>query len=280
MKAEALIARIALSALVAGLAAPASAQRIELFLQPDTSAPSLATVNAADPQFKAGSLVLDTEKAAQGWLWGEYTTTLTGYVSDAKINKQLQPVAGALIHLSPDAASPVLTTVADGDNFEIVDTGAWWTVRFTKSIPVYYRDSGPLPVGMDVEKPAEAPAPATRAPAAPPVMAPAPPVVAATPTPVPQPRADTAPVAKGIAHQFEGTFRKAGRTLLMFEPKFRYEIVNSSGERIAYVDLDQVVLPGPIDGFLDRTVIVSGAWEAIEGDSDIVVRARHLRLKK
>jgi len=79
-----------------------------------------------------------------------------------------------------------------------------------------------------------------------------------------------------IVRNFEGTLvfkpRKFG-----FENKFPYQLENSKGKRLAYLDTDQIKGLNP-QQFVDQPVNVLGKLEAIkEGSDDRVIRARVIR---
>jgi hypothetical protein len=82
--------------------------------------------------------------------------------------------------------------------------------------------------------------------------------------------------ATSIVRNFEGTLvfkpRKLG-----FENKFPYQLENTRGKRLAYLDVSQLKGLDP-QQFVDQSINVMGKLEAIkEGSDDRVIRARVIR---
>lgn len=272
----------------AGLAAPLlTAQQVALFPEADAGAEPVAVVSWDDPRFSEGSPVPDEAMAAEGWYWGEFTGRFEGHVPDAKIGKDLLPVEGTFIHAEPDEDSRILTTVSAEDigeeRIEIVERGVWWTVAFTKPVPVFYREAiiSAEPVAEPTESEREQvrpllmePAPAAPEPPAPiPEAAPpAEPEFQATPEPVGHDF-----VAGSIGASLRGTLQRAGNRFFVFPPPYPFELLDVNGKRVAYVDFSKAILQRPVSAYLGETVNIFGPWEKIDGSRTIVIRARNLR---
>ena len=82
--------------------------------------------------------------------------------------------------------------------------------------------------------------------------------------------------ATSIVRNFEGTLVFKPR-ILGFESKLPYQLENSKGKRLAYIDVDNIKGLDP-QQFVDQSINVMGKLEPIEeGSDDLVIRARVMR---
>jgi len=82
--------------------------------------------------------------------------------------------------------------------------------------------------------------------------------------------------ATSIVRNFEGTLVFKPR-LLGFESKLPYQLENSNGKRLAYIDVEIIKGLDP-QQLVDQSINVMGKLEAIEeGSDDLVIRARVMR---
>lgn len=257
---------------------------VDLYFEASTGSQKVDSVPLDDPRLGQAAPVLDSQRAADGWHYAEFRDTVTGFVPDAKIGKDLLPVDNAIVYSRPDSASPVLGVYREGDNLEIVDTGAWWEIRLTIGFPVYFQLDRPPPL-PPVTGTAEAPLveiPEEPAPAEPPVFEEGPLLdpPAANPPGLelsgPQPPDIPDNV---VSRRYEGVFKQSGRRLGLFAPKAPFYLEGSEGSRIGWVDTSGIVLPGSLKEFIDKPVILHGEREMLEGSRDWIIRARNMRLK-
>ena len=79
--------------------------------------------------------------------------------------------------------------------------------------------------------------------------------------------------ATSIVRNFEGTLVFKPR-ILGFESKLPYQLENSKGKRLAYIDVENIKGLDP-QQFVDQSINVMGKLEPIEeGSDDLVIRAR------
>jgi hypothetical protein len=84
------------------------------------------------------------------------------------------------------------------------------------------------------------------------------------------------PPAVNLHRNFEGKLVLKPRTL-GFEKDFPYQLENSKGRRLAFVDMENLKVIDPLD-FKDKRVNILGKLEPLEeGKKDLVIRARILR---
>lgn len=277
-------------------------QDIALFPSTEATGTPLAVVSLDDPAFEVGSLVFEEEAAAAGWHWGEYAGSLVGYVPDAKIGKDLYPVEGAYIFTEPKEESALLTTVTAQDlnenRIEIVDRGPWWKVRLTKAIPVFYQvpassvsptaastsGSNPNPTPASSPSAISAPAAADDADSDTPLPlyeAPVPESPSAAPPGAVRPqspdRSMEGSVAGSLATTMRGRLERTSKRFFLFTPPAAFELLNTSGKRIAYLDLKDAILPSALPTYLGKDVTVIGTWTEIEDSTDILIRVRTVR---
>ena len=82
--------------------------------------------------------------------------------------------------------------------------------------------------------------------------------------------------ATSIVRNFEGTLVFKPR-ILGFESKLPYQLENSKGKRLAYIDVENIKGLDP-QQFVDKSINVMGKLEPIEeGSDDLVIRARVMR---
>lgn len=86
----------------------------------------------------------------------------------------------------------------------------------------------------------------------------------------------TIPPAVNLNRNFEGKLVLKPRTL-GFERDFPYQLENSKGRRLAFVDVENLKVIDPLD-YKDKRVNILGKLEPLEeGKKDLVIRARILR---
>ena len=84
------------------------------------------------------------------------------------------------------------------------------------------------------------------------------------------------PPAVNLHRNFEGKLVLKPRTL-GFEKNFPYQLENSKGRRLAFVDMENLKVIDPLD-YKDKRVNILGKLEPLkEGKKDLVIRARILR---
>ena len=248
---------------------------LDLYLRPDAAEAPLATVPANDQRLGDVLPVIEADLAAAGWRFADFTGEVAGYIPDSKIGKDLQPVEGALILAGPSSEAPVLGVFKDGDPLDIIDTGAWWEVRWTGTLTVFFVQSTPPPlppVTVDVAAPLASGSAAV-------AMGSDATGNAATGSGSSIALPDRPMVApKGLIQGFEGVFRQAKPTLGLFKPKAPFFLEGADGNRIAWIDTQELILSGTLKSYFDKPVILYGEMEAISS-RDWIIRARTLREK-
>lgn len=247
---------------------------IELHLAADGQSRQLESISLDDPRLGQPTPVMDEAKAALGWHFADFSGTVEGYVQDAKIGKDLLPVDNTLIHASPSTDSRVLSVYRFGDDLEVVDTGVWWKIRFTGTFPVYFvlETPPPLPAVTGTAEPVAAAAPIIET--APVADAPAPAWISTVPVPDDELEA---PPPGAIGQRYDGIFRRSKKRFGLLKPKSPYYLEDASGDRIAWLDVSEIVLPGSIKSFLDQAVVIHGERSRVK--SDWMIHARNMRLK-
>ncbi|MFP4069145.1 MAG: hypothetical protein ACLFVC_03095 [Opitutales bacterium] len=147
-----------IAALLLGLApGMLCARTLDLRLTPDPEAPVVGQIEAESAS-AAASPVLDRDRAEAGWKWTELTGTWQGYLPDSALSKNFDVEPGATIRAEPSPTAAALGTAAEDDRFEIIEsTDGWTTVRFRKTVPVYFQSSTEIADAPAVNAPAPAP---------------------------------------------------------------------------------------------------------------------------
>lgn len=248
-------------------AGASGAQTLELRSRPADDAARLGTIDANDPALEQAEPVPDGPQAALGWKRLRHAGTYTGYVPRRTIGKGLAVAVGTLVRVAPEDHADLLTIVADGDLIEVTNPELWATVRVTKEIPVFVRTTPPTPEPTPVPVPLEVPAPVTPSPTPTP-MATGPVIFGAS---------DAATATIGSNRILEGTLREV-RSLPGFPTRFRFELIDRSGHRFAFVELDEAVLSGTLTRYLGQVVSIYGRID--QDDNNLFVAARVVRLKE
>jgi hypothetical protein len=234
--------------------------------QPDPASPVI-TVLSAGAEEPAHS-----DKAGvvpDGWSAVEVPGPFEGYVHNKDLTKQLDVAPGSSIYLAPKEDSGVLTTFAKGDKADITGLhGAWTQVRLEKTLIGFIRTAPAAPVAAE-------PVPvATPVPAAP--------AASAAPAPSAPAAAPEAPAASAgspaLSRLFEGTLTGT-RSLLSPHQPYPFQLVDASGNRIAYIDVSKLLLTDQIEDYRGHAVVVLGSFQSVKGSEDIVIVVEALRLK-
>ena len=240
-------------------------QAATIHVRPNASSPSLGTLPAGT---EPSAVTTGYGVLPSGWIAVSVKGPHEVFIQQRDLTKSLDPKPGAPLHREPNAESDVLTTGQEGDITEIIDLRGRWTQLLLKRDLVGY-----------VQVASAAPPPPSRAPAAPaPNRSPAPatpsaPVVAGQAVPMVQ-----NPGEQSLPRLFQGRLTS---TRNPFRPRrpYDYQLSSEGGERYAYVDLSKLLLTEQLDKYLDRTVVVYGAAQAVPGTQDIVILVDSLQLR-
>jgi hypothetical protein len=231
--------------------------------QPDPASPVFAVLKAGSeqpaPSDKAGP-------PPSGWSAVEIAGPFEGYVKNKDLSKQLDVLPGASVYLAPKDGGGVLTVFEKGDKAEITGLhGGWTQVRLDKTLVGYIRagqaEPAPAPVAAAV--------PAASAPAI-------------LPAPLPTAPASAAPAPQDenvrLSRLFEGTLAST-RSVLAPRRPFEWQLEDSSGKRIAYVDLSKLLLTDQIGNYAGHNVVVLGSMRPVKETNDLVIDVEGFRLK-
>ncbi len=229
--------------------------------QPDPSAPVLALLTAAAdepaPSDQGGPL-------PPGWNAVLVPGPFEGYVRNKDLSKQLEVLPGSTIYMAPKVGAAVLAVVEKGDKAEITGLrGGWTQVRLQKSLVGYIHSGNAEPAPAAVVAAPTAPAPTSPTPTAPP---------ASTPS-APAPESNL-----HLSRLFEGTLAPTQSLLAPHRP-FDWQLVDPSGNRIAYVDLSKLLLTEQIGSYAGRAVVVLGSIKPLKQSNDLVIEVDGFRLK-
>lgn len=248
-----------LGAIVCAGAVPLAGQ-VALYAQPDTGAQVIGLVPNTSPVVENGRPVMDTDARDAGWHWTEYEGTFNGFVEADAVDKESGVASGTLVYLEPDADSPVLTVVAEGDDPEIVDAGEWVEIRFSKAIPAYFLPPAAAPVVLpEGEQPTVAdtdPPPAEVRPA----------------------EGGTATASKRVFRAIEGTLERASGPFPLGSPPYPFRLETEEGRFLMHVDPSDMTASVAFDQYADRRVRLTG-FVMRDDKNRLVLKVRNVRLR-
>jgi hypothetical protein len=256
MKVNLLLLAAALAA--ASLHAAPLTETTAVQARPEADAPAIAVLKAGTEPTPAAGVT-----TPPGWLAVEVSGPYTAYVRNKDFLKSLDIHPGAPVRTAPKLDAPILTKAEKGDSIEIIGLfGRWTQIKFTKKIVGYIQLSGAMP------PPAPAPAPDI-------AMAPAP-APAAVDSNAPGHSVGTD--ANTLPRLLEG---KIVSTRHPFTPRrpYDFQLNDSSGSRLAYVDVSHLLLTAHMENYIDHTVDVYGTVNTMNNGNDLVITAESLQLK-
>jgi hypothetical protein len=232
--------------------------------QPDPAAPVIVVLGAGTEQPAPSA---SGTAAPAGWTAVDVPGPFTGYVHNRDLSKQLDVVPGASIYLAPKDDAGVLTVYQKGDKADITGLrGGWTQIRLQKTLVGFISTAPAVAV-------APAPAAATAvAQAAPASAAPASPAAAASQAPAAQDH--PAPLAR----LFEGKLTSSESLLYPHRP-FKWQLVDASGGRIAYVNLESILMTDQIENYAGHDVVVLGSLRPVKETRDLVIDVEAFHLK-
>jgi hypothetical protein len=228
--------------------------------QPDPASPVIVVLSAGS---EAPAPSATAAPAPAGWMAVDVPGPFTGYVKNKDLTKQLDVVPGATVYMGPKDDAGVLCVFDKGDKAEITGLrGTWTQVRLDKTLVGYIAENQQAPV-----------APAVAAPPPPAPVPLAPPTSSAS-SPAPAQSSENA----HLSQLFEGTLAST-RVPLMPKRPYDWQLLDSAGKRIAYVDLSGLLMTDQIDNYAGHAIVVLGSIEPVKKTPDIVIEVEALHLK-
>ncbi|KAB2648480.1 MAG: hypothetical protein WCO38_06975 [Verrucomicrobiota bacterium] len=245
--------------LVAGIArATPVMQTTAIMSKPDSSSAPLGVVTAGtEPEAAIG------ETAPEGWLAVKVAGPFDLYIENKDLSKGLDPKAGSPLRLEPKPEAPVVIISQKGDPLTITGLrGKWTRLKLTKDLVGY----------IQTTVPANTSAPQTGV------------IAVATQVPVsiaPGKAADSSATDSKAAQPryFEGKMVSSHHTFTLRNSIFAWEIQDSTGARIAYLDLEKIMQTEQIESYVDHQIQVYGIPRLEVGSDAIVVSVESLQAK-
>lgn len=237
------------------------------FAAPDAKAPILGTA-------KAGTK-LATVAAPAGWVAVELVGPHTVYVTEKDTLKNFEVRPAGAYHSAPRADAPVVGLAGEKDPAEFVDIVGRYNKFILKKPLIAYVRATPTPAAAAV-----APAGPAAAAAAPALMGD---LNATLRNDIPA----SSPAATGqsaqlgeprLARTFYGTVASTRNPLRPRRP-YDFQINDSAGARIAYIDISRLLLTEQIEAFIGRPVYILGTAEPLGSSNEIVIRCETLKLQ-
>ena len=211
--------------------------------KPDAAAPVIDYLKAGTDPVSSADIT-----APAGWMAVDLPGPHEAYVHNNDFSKSLDIHAGAAIRLKPKADAPVLATMQEGDKTEITGLRSGWTqIKLYKTIVGYIRIGGAPGAAL---APAFVP-PVTQVPAAPPV---------------------NAGPATALPRAVQGMLAETKRfRLIGHRPDYDYQLNDSTGKRIAFLDTSKVAHLLKMDSYIDQLVTVSGVIQPTSDYKNLVI---------
>ncbi|MGC4115197.1 MAG: hypothetical protein QM765_11430 [Myxococcales bacterium] len=248
-----------------------------------------ATLDVAAPAYASPdekSIVLGTAQpgariaataAPSGWMAVELPGPHTVYVTDKDMAKNMEVRPGASYYSAPDAKSPVVGLAGEKDVAEWADNAPNRFNKFALNQPItaYVRVAPAAVAPVAHAAPAAEPAPAASVPFDDNTATlrndiPANnPVIAGKGLDAGEPR---------LARTFFGTLASTRNPLRPRRP-FDFQLNDSGGNRIAYLDVSRLLQTEQIDAFAGRPVTLFGTAEPLGTGKEIVIRVETLKLQ-
>ena len=305
------IATYALTTLIC--AAHLNGKDVILRLAPSAEAAIIAKIDAHSSLIQSSRAVQESDKTQPGWKCLEYSATFKGYILSQRLSKNFDAAHGSLVYLEPNEYSRVLTTIQRNDNFEIIaHNDIWSTIRFHKSLPVYFNsldipnytaDQVPvhaLPLRLKIDSNAEVGqlAPSALRPEnikwhAAPLGTPIPNLAQkAQPNVRVQSRSimisaadqQKSELPQRLEFDANSPLRNLTGTLVREMspkgPRFTLRLKSPNGQKTTYVDMSQLFI-NDLRSLLDQIVQIIGEVRPIvAGSQDLIIQARTIRLAK
>lgn len=252
----------------------------DLFLAPDIKAFKVTAVSPGDMRLAGAIPVENDAKAVLGWQTATYTGPVVGYVSDAKIGKDLLPVNGAPVHAAPGENSPLLGNYQIGNSIEVLDTGIWWKVKVETAFPVYFIAHSLPPAEL-----AQTTA-AGEVEIYPALIEDDTTVFDSVVVTGPEAEVDSLDAMMNrpreprlgiVSRSYTGQLVRAAKGIGPFKPKAPFELLNNKGKRLVWIDFTEIIMPGTIQSFIGRKVLISGEPVQDEKSREWVVYVRTIQ---
>lgn len=252
---------------------------VVLYTQPNRESKVVGTVVFTDELSRQSKPAAGT-KAEEQWFTTQRPVAVSGYVHSRDMGKDLNIKEGAPVRRTPSVDSEIIFHWEKGMEPDFGRVMGYFTqVSTQRNVPAYYQ-ALPAPVAQPKPQAAQrvAPAPLPKAPA---------------PAPV-SPKGDGQPITPPITtyrlltelpenpeetRYFEGTFRPY-RSILQLRRNYRFEVMGSDGQRIAFVDMDNVVSNETLDRYFRKKVLITGTIFRIAHTNDYVIKARQIRARE
>ncbi len=271
---------IFVGALIASMAAHAQDKMMNIYLEPDINGTvyfqeSMSDLNKLEPR-----PLLDGTGAGQGWMFVQFPGKYVGYVPAADVSgKSVRN--GSKAFLRPDAASPVLAVILDGDEAQVSNvSGNWATVYFQGEAPAYFRMDSTGPASVAAVAPAatigSVPSASQSTPAgSPPVLQEVKMQETAISAPV---TAGIRPMSQSVARYVQGRFERISKWDSLFGSDYSYRLIDANDDTIAYVNVDDTIIFGKLESYFGEQVEIQGVLKRIKGGVPIEITANNIRV--
>lgn len=258
--------------LAAALRAAPVAETTAVHAKADASSAPIGFISAGTEP------TLAVAAAPAGWQAVELTGPHEVFVQNKDILKNLDVKPGAVYRVQPKIDAPALTTAEQGDPVEIIGLrGKWTQVRLNRKIVGFIVGTTAPQPAVARAVPTPTPTPAVNRPLAPAPVSAAGYGTTATGQAVPMTNLGDGG-SSALPRLFQGKLVSTRNPLRPRRP-YEYQLNDDAGVRYTYVDISRLLQTEQIEKYVDRTVVVYGAAQAVPNSKDMVVLAESLQLR-
>ena len=80
-----------------------------------------------------------------------------------------------------------------------------------------------------------------------------------------------------VSRSYSGQLLRSKRSIRSLRPKASYQLVSEKGRRLIWVDFDEIIMPGTIERYIGRNVLLRGEPVQDENSGDWIVYVRTIQ---
>jgi len=275
--------------LLMGIAQWSQAQSVSVYLKPSTDAYLVTSIPDDDERLAFAEEMMQDPNTGDYWRWFELSDNFEGYVRKAYVTKGLTLKANAPIYFQPGDEESFITLADEGTQATVIEAaGDWIKVDLTTSLPVYFASKKPFgqaSITSSTPEPDQDIVVADNAPAADPDYQ----IEDSTVSddfnlqnPSDLEGAILDPATGGpIDRILEGVLKpwKPAIPNPFSKPKYKWQIVDKRGKRLAFVDPRNLVPRYSLSRYSNRSVTIKGTLYRVNRGKDILVLANFISLQ-
>jgi|GEM_PF-1965376 len=261
---------------------------VSVFLKPAADAYEVTSIPADDERLANASEMMQDPDTGLYWYWFELVDSFEGYVRKSYVTKGLTLKEGAPVYFEPGNEDAFITLADSSSQTEVVEVaGDWVKVQITTSLPVYFSSKQAYSESLPPVALSEPEAPANTTSTAPEEV----PnyqiqdntVVDTTPSePTDLEGAIMDPTTGAPIDRILQGVIKPWKPVVpnpFSKPKYKWQLVNSRGKRLAFVDARNLVPNATLASYSGQAVSIKGTLYRVNRGKDILILANFITLQ-